>query len=105
MRGMLVASNVVFITFGQFVSCVVAATLSKVEHGWQLMLALAGVPAVIQFFGLLGAPESPRWLAKYKGKDAARRVLVKLRPSSSEALAELEEIMCALEEEADSQAS
>ena len=103
MRGTLVASNVVFITFGQFVSCVIAASLSKFEypHGWQLMLALAGVPAVVQFVGLLGAPESPRWLAKYKSREAALRVLLKLRSSSSEANEELEEIMASLEEEAE----
>jgi SP family myo-inositol transporter-like MFS transporter 13 len=67
LRGTLVAVNVAFITGGQFISCVVAATLSDVwyPHGWQLMLGLAAVPALIQLIGLSFVPESPRWLMKY----------------------------------------
>lgn len=80
-RGRLVALNTVFITGGQFVSCIVAATLSKVwyPHGWQLMLGLAAVPAALQLIGMYFAPESPRWLMKYRSKEEATAVLYGLR--------------------------
>lgn len=74
LRGKLVSLNVIFITGGQFISCLVAGSLANYNypHGWQLMLGLSGVPAVLQAVGLiLGAPESPRWLAKYRGREQA----------------------------------
>eukprot|EP00039_Didymoeca_costata_P001047 m.49239 g.49239 ORF g.49239 m.49239 type:complete len:571 (-) comp10605_c0_seq1:1615-3327(-) len=95
MRGVLVSLNVVFIVGGQFISCVVAATLSKFDypHGWQLMLGLAGVPAFLQFVGMMFAPESPRWLAKYKGEEKAKAVLLSVRGSEDQAAEEVLEIM------------
>lgn len=101
LRGKLVALNVVFITGGQFLSCVVAATLSDVwyPHGWQLMLGLAGVPAFLQLVGMHFAPESPRWLMKYRSKEEAVAVIFNLRGNWDATVAEVEDIESSLEKE------
>lgn len=43
------------------------------------MIGAAAIPSVLQLVGFLFLPESPRWLAKYRGKDSARVVLRRLR--------------------------
>ena len=59
------------------------------------MLGLAAVPAVIMFFGVLGLPESPRFLVKAKRFDDAKDVLRKIRANTDDAEAELKEITLA----------
>lgn len=61
-RGALVATNVLMITGGVFVSYLVNLTLARVPGTWRWMLGISGVPAVVQFFLMLFLPESPRWL-------------------------------------------
>ena len=39
------------------------------------MLAIAGVPSLIQFFWMFRIPESPRWLAKVKKDNQCLEVL------------------------------
>ena len=97
-RGALVTINNVFVTGGQFFACVVSALLSKVDypHGWRFMLGAGALPAVVQFVGFLCMPESPRWLAKYRGEDAARAVLRRIR-GTAEVEAELEAITASIE--------
>lgn len=43
------------------------------------MLGLSAVPAVIQFFGFLFLPESPRWLIQKGQTQKARRILSRMR--------------------------
>jgi SP family myo-inositol transporter-like MFS transporter 13 len=43
------------------------------------MLGLAAIPAVIQFFGFLFLPESPRWLIQKGQIQKARRILSQMR--------------------------
>lgn len=43
------------------------------------MLGLAAIPAVIQFFGFLFLPESPRWLIQKGQTQKARRILSQMR--------------------------
>src|SRR6516165_1604938 len=43
------------------------------------MLGLAVVPGAILGLGMLGMPETPRWLAKHGQADAARKVLERIR--------------------------
>lgn len=61
-RGGLVSTNVLMITGGQFLSYLVNLAFTEVEGTWRWMLGVSAVPAVLQFFLMLGLPESPRWL-------------------------------------------
>lgn len=79
-RGKLVSSNQLAIAFGvvaaQVVNWLIArptpadATALQILHswngqmGWRLMFAATTVPSLLFFFGMLFAPESPRWLMK-----------------------------------------
>ncbi|KAG0494299.1 hypothetical protein HPP92_005293 [Vanilla planifolia] len=61
-RGGLVSTNVLMITGGQFLSYLVNLAFTEVPGTWRWMLGVAAVPAILQFFLMLGLPESPRWL-------------------------------------------
>jgi MFS transporter, SP family, solute carrier family 2 (myo-inositol transporter), member 13 len=97
-RGTLVTCVNVSITGGQFISCLVAGSLSTVPEGWRYMLGIAALPAVIQFFGFLSMPESPRWLIENDQIEKAVEVLQTLR-GVDDVYEELEEIIAAIEQE------
>lgn len=88
-RGSLLTCINVAITFGQFISCLVAGGFSYVPEGWRFMLGLAALPALVQFVGFLYMPESPRWFVEHERRDEALAALVRIRASESEASAEL----------------
>lgn len=63
---------------------IVSANKSKFYNNtWisycRYMLGLAAIPAVIQFFGFLFLPESPRWLIQKGQTQKARRILSQMR--------------------------
>ena len=60
-RGKLIAMNTAMITVGQLISVILVLFLIP---DWRMMLGIAAVPSVLQFFGVLFLPESPRWLIK-----------------------------------------
>jgi len=41
------------------------------------MLGVAVIPALVFFFGLLGVPESPRWLISHQQSETGRQVLTR----------------------------
>jgi len=45
---------------------------------WRTVLGLAAVPSIVQFFGVLMLPESPRWLMKEGRTDEAKAVIERL---------------------------
>ncbi|CEG39619.1 proton myo-inositol [Plasmopara halstedii] len=78
-RGQLVTLNNACITGGQFFAYVVNALLVDVAQGWRFMLGLAALPALVQFFGFLMLPETPRYLMTKRRKDEAWNALSKIR--------------------------
>ncbi|KAM6973170.1 proton myo-inositol cotransporter-like [Aplochiton taeniatus] len=99
LRGQLVTINTLFITGGQFIASVVDGAFSYLHHdGWRYMLGLSVVPSVLQFFGFLFLPESPRWLLQKGRAQEARSVLrqIRGRPDVEE---EYDSIRTSIEEE------
>lgn len=66
LRGSLSGINQTMIVSGMLISYVVDFLLKDLptSWGWRLMLALAAVPALILFLGVLNLPESPRYLVR-----------------------------------------
>ena len=62
------------------------------------MLALASIPAVVLWFGMLVMPESPRWLLLQGRVSDAMQVLKKIRDERM-AIAELNEIQDSIDSE------
>lgn len=93
LRGRLSGINQTMIVSGMLLSYIVDYLLQGLpqELAWRLMLGLAAVPAIVLFFGVLGLPESPRFLIRNGRLDDARRVLGYIRPES-EVESELEQI-------------
>ncbi|XP_030588300.1 proton myo-inositol cotransporter-like isoform X2 [Archocentrus centrarchus] len=80
LRGQLVTINSLFITGGQFIASVVDGVFSYLRHdGWRYMLGLSTLPSVLQFFGFIFLPESPRWLLQKGRSEEARQVLSQIR--------------------------
>lgn len=80
-RGSLSGINQLMIVSGMLISYVVDFLLKGLpEHiAWRLMLALAAVPALILFLGVLRLPESPRFLIKAGRVEEAHKVLTWIR--------------------------
>lgn len=94
-RGRVVTQNELMIVTGQFLAFLMNAILGNVYGSiggiWRYMLAVASIPAVVLWLGMLAMPESPRWLVS-KGKiSEALQVLKRVR-EEKHALAELNEI-------------
>ncbi|XP_062396092.1 solute carrier family 2, facilitated glucose transporter member 5-like [Sardina pilchardus] len=81
LRGAIGIVPQLFITIGILTAQVfgIRSILGNV-NGWPIMLALTGVPAVLELLLLPFFPESPRYLLIQKGdEDAARKALRRLR--------------------------
>jgi MFS transporter, SP family, major inositol transporter len=82
-RGRIVTINELMIVSGQMIAFIVNAGLDRWYDGpsvWRWMLAIAAVPAVLLFVGMMTLPDSPRWYALKGRLDDARRVLELTRP-------------------------
>jgi major inositol transporter-like SP family MFS transporter len=82
-RGRIVTINELMIVTGQLIAFIVNAGLDRWYSGpsvWRWMLAVAAVPAVLLFVGMLALPDSPRWYALKGRLRDARRVLELTRP-------------------------
>ncbi len=102
-RGRMVTQNELMIVSGQLLAfCLNAflgSTFGSTAHIWRYMLALASLPAVVLWFGMLAMPESPRWLVLNGQIGEALKVLRRAR-EENRAIAELNEIQDNLAQEA-----
>jgi len=81
-RGQLVTMQELMIVSGQMLAYITNATFHEIWGGdntWRWMLAIATIPAVLLWVGMMFMPDTPRWYAM-KGRFAeARRVLERTR--------------------------
>jgi major inositol transporter-like SP family MFS transporter len=101
-RGSLAGRNELMIVVGQLAAFVINAIIGNVwgEFGgvWRYMLAVAALPALALFFGMLRMPESPRWLTSQGRAQEALAVLTTIR-SPERAAAEVAEVKHLADEE------
>ena len=94
-RGRIVTQNHLMIVTGQLLAFAINAALgiaySSTSSTWRYMLAIPSLPAVLLWIGMLGVPESPRWLIVKGRVGEALDVLKKIR-EEKRAQKELEEI-------------
>ena len=94
-RGQMVTQNHLMIVTGQLLAFAINAALgisySSTGSTWRYMLAIASLPAVVLWLGMLGVPESPRWLIVQGRVGEALEVLKKIR-EEKRAQKELDEI-------------
>ncbi len=94
-RGWTVSIFQLAITVGILLAYVVDYAFAA-SQGWRWMLGLAVVPAAIFAIGMLLLPESPRWLVKNGHREAARKVLGRIRTAAG-ADAELKDIEASIQ--------
>jgi sugar porter (SP) family MFS transporter len=101
-RGSLAGRNELMIVVGQLAAFVINAIIGNVwgDVGgvWRFMLAVAALPAIALFFGMLRMPESPRWLISKGRAQEALAVLTTIR-SPERAAAELADVKHLADEE------
>jgi len=101
-RGSLAGRGELAIVVGQMLAFIMNAIIGNVlgEHEgvWRYMLAVAALPAIALFVGMMSMPESPRWLISKGRHDEALAVLMQVR-SEERARAEMEEVEYLAEEE------
>ena len=101
-RGQYVTRNELMIVSGQLAAFVINAIIGTVwgEHGniWRYMLAVAVLPAIALFIGMMRNPESPRWLLS-KGRDAEALAVLSIMRTPERAQAELDEVRLLAQED------
>src|SRR6185369_8345368 len=83
-RGTLVSLNQLAIVVGILFAYLVSWQIARFgESSWRWMLAIAAIPSLAFFIGLLAIPESPRWLLTRGRHDEGERILAKIFGSAS----------------------
>jgi len=75
-RGRIVSTYQLAITFGIFLAYIVADVLNSAD--WRTMFAIAAVPGIILIIGVFIVPESSRWYVKVGRSKDARKSLEKV---------------------------
>ncbi|XP_075524628.1 solute carrier family 2, facilitated glucose transporter member 10-like isoform X1 [Dermacentor variabilis] len=74
-RGLLMSLSEVGITAGFLFAYMINYAFISYENGWQLMFAVAALPALLELLGTLFLPQSPHFLVLKGQHDEARKVL------------------------------
>lgn len=90
-RGAMISTYQLMITIGIFVAFLSDTALSY-SGAWRWMLGIVALPGALFLFGVLGLPESPRWLLLRGRGDEAVAVLGRLREDPEEARREAHDI-------------
>jgi SP family galactose:H+ symporter-like MFS transporter len=90
-RGALIAVYQLMITVGIF-AMFVSNSLLSFTGSWRIMMAVLLFPASIMLIFSLFVPETPRWLVLKGRHEEAMTVLKKIRNSSEDIVAELQDI-------------
>lgn len=102
-RGRMIIQNDLMVVTGQFLAflfnAILGVGLGETGHVWRYMLALAGIPAIVLWFGMKRMPESPRWLMAKGKADEALQVLRMVREDEVAAI-EIKEIEGNIKKEA-----
>lgn len=78
-RGRLVSLNQLAIVIGILIAYMVSWGLAGIgDTSWRWMLAVAAIPALGFFVGLLFIPESPRWLISHGERERGKSVLKRI---------------------------
>ena len=73
-RGRIASLNQMMIVVGILAAFIVNAILAS-SGDWRLMLGLAAVPSLILLLGMIGMPETPRFLVRHGEEEEAHDVL------------------------------
>ncbi len=90
-RGAMISTYQLMITIGIFLAFA-SDTVFSYSGRWRWMLGIIAVPGAAFLLGVLGLPESPRWLVLRGRHDDAQGVLRRLRGDEAVARAEVAEI-------------
>lgn len=90
-RGAMISTYQLMITIGIFVAFLSDTGFSYIE-GWRWMLGIIALPGALFLIGVLGLPESPRWLMLRQRDTEADAVLQKLRGDATGVQIEIAEI-------------
>ena len=82
-RGAITAINSLMNAVGMLLAYI-ANYIFAFSGNWHLMLGMAAIPSIILFLGMLGMPESPKWLGDHKRMDEARIILLKTHDNKEE---------------------
>ncbi|KAJ5676218.1 Major facilitator superfamily domain general substrate transporter [Penicillium macrosclerotiorum] len=84
-RGRMVAFNNMSVTFGQFLASALGAGFANVKgEGWRATVGIGAAPAIVLAGLLFFCPESPRQLVSHGQHSAAKAVLQRIYPKSTE---------------------
>jgi MFS transporter, SP family, sugar:H+ symporter len=83
LRGMLSGFMQMTVVTGLFLANVFNIIVQDWKHAWRITFSIALVPPVVVMLGIFFVPESPRWMYKHKGREAAEVTLKKLRQTEN----------------------
>ena len=98
LRGMLSGFMQMTVVLGLFVANVVNVLLENHKWGWRLSNGIILVAPITIITGIFFCPETPRWLYKKKGREAAEQSLKRIR-KIDDVNSELDAIADAIKEE------